>query len=155
MLYVHYQGSVSTALQAIFPEYSWLPWMFCHVRMCTTPPPLFVYSSFLRTHTATGFWQEPSNVEKYFAWFRLHVPVHVTCAEDILFISQKQIRALGGTSLLQKYGYVGSCLYTRTHAHTQVYLYTMICMYYTYTSKYTYIHTLLPFIFANHNINFL
>lgn len=77
-----HQGSPPRALQAIYPEHTWLPWKFKKLR--------------------SGFWDNQENARQFLNW--LQKGLHLKSKERLKLIRLKDIHEHGGAGLLRKYG---------------------------------------------------
>jgi hypothetical protein len=77
----HNGDSLITALQTLYAEFEWHPWLFAA--------------------TPKHFWERVGNQRKYCDW--LAETLHVNQQEDLYFITQSDFNELHGSSLLRMY----------------------------------------------------
>lgn len=83
-LITYYYGSVSKALNDIYPEHNWIPWKFPSVN--------------------DGIWQDVTKHKEFFDW--LGVKLGYKCIDDWYNITSREIHQNGGDGLMQ--GFAGS-----------------------------------------------
>ena len=79
-----FNGSISIALQSIYPDHQWLPWKFEQQKV------------------SPGFWDQFNNQKFFIEWLGKELGFkHIN---DWFNITQKHIQDYGGRGLLFKYG---------------------------------------------------
>ena len=83
LLDILFDGSIHHALQSIYPEHEWYPWLFPQ-------------------NVPTGFWNIKENQKRFMDW--LGKKLKFTRLDDWYKITVRDLTRNGGRSLLTKYG---------------------------------------------------
>src|SRR4051794_317800 len=81
LLVNHYNSSVASVLQSVYPQHKWLLWRFKQLPL--------------------GYWESPSNQTAYLDWLRTQL--EHSSLEDWYKVTEEDIRKHGGSELLSNY----------------------------------------------------